>query len=246
MYVELFINDTNFSNIDTIGSGRIFGNNAAINCKLPDSIDPYNKYYVRLIDSLNNPSEYFRLNINPAKVEITTEQSDLEILCSGVSFYIDYTIEGCFEIDNVFQIILSDVDGNFNTDDAIIIGDTTYNRSGRIYVHIPFDILVGNNYRLKITSTLPQLERILDFKITITQPYIYIVDSLSGLSECDPNPVLPKQIPILQQSNDSLIVKFIASECFGKENKFILQLGKVTSDEPTGDFTNPINVDTCA
>ncbi|MCL2040162.1 MAG: SBBP repeat-containing protein, partial [Bacteroidetes bacterium] len=237
--VEMSINDTTFTTAIVIGEGKAFNNNGTISCTLPDSIDYNNRYYVRIVATEHTPffaSELFLLSINPVSVSIASDISDLAILCSGVSFYINFTAKGCFDIDNVFSIILSDVGGEFN-DNSIIIGEITSDSSGRIFVSIPFDIDTSGIYRIKITSSHPQTESILDLNITIKRPYIIILSS-DNLTQCAPLTTNKET----SQATDIPYISFIASDCFGDENIFILQFAK------NGDFSNSeniINVDTC-
>ena len=264
--VEMSIGDSNFKNPIRIGGGNAFNNSGKIPCKLPDSIDYYDKYYVRIIDSFGFVSKPFLLNINPASLEITSNISDLEVLCAGISFYINFELTGCFDINNIFQVILSDVGGQFNSN-ARIIGEITSNKSGRIFVQIPLDIDISDIYKIKIISTIPETETIIDLDITIKHPFI-LIDSFANLSQCDPNTIGGGIVEIKDKGTtlndnsenikqggsstktnskkgnsfqDSNIpyISFITSDCFDTNNIFILQFGK------NGDFSNPINVDTC-
>jgi hypothetical protein len=242
-FVEM-ANDSNFLNKIVIGMEKVFNDSGKISCKLPDSIDFYKKYYVRVVDSFGFKSSIYLLSINHASAEITTEMSELEMLCLGVNFYIDFEIEGCFDIDNIFRIILSDAGGEFNSN-AKIVGELKDNKSGRIYISIPLDIDTSGYYKIKITSTHPEIENILDLEITFKKPYI-LIDSFDNLSHCNPNPTMPKDKisnynsdGINAVSTDNSYISFITSDCFGEDNYFILQFGL------NGNFTDPINVDTC-
>ena len=219
--VEMSINDSAFVSPIVIGEGVVFNNSGSISCNLPDNIDYNNKYYVRIVDTLESKTAAYLLNINPVSVAITSNISDLEIICSGVSFFINFAATGCFDIDNVFRIILSDMDGEFNSN-AIIIGEVTSTQTGRIFVSIPSDIVPSNSYNLKLTSTSPSLELFFLFHITILPAFIQI-DTISLISNCHPPTLEPPSFSSNLSSANPSSVSFHTSACFRSGTSFILQ-----------------------
>ena len=244
-FVQFSRGDSTFAICDTIGSGTIYGDRDSIFCTLPDNIDYNSKYYTRLIDEQGRTSQPYQLNIIPQEISITTDVSDLEYLCTGVRFFVDYEAIGCFDDENIFSIVLSDVYGNFDTENAVVIGTIKNKTSGRIEIFIPLEMLEGDSYRIKLTSTHPQLEYIFQLNIKIRHPFIEIISDYFNVDCVLDETYDDSGIPKILSNTDSSVVIFRTSDCFGKDNSFVLEFGKVTSNYPDGDFTNPIVVSTC-
>lgn len=236
--VELSNKNGDFNNPIIIGKSGIDDTTTSINCKLPKNIDENAKYYIRLVATNGLKSEKFPLNIQPATVNITTDITNLKVLCSGIELDLDFTVKGCFDTNNIFSVILSDISGNFTTSGSTVVGTIETKNSGKIKVHIPFETKESNSYKLKITSSNPKVESILDVNFTIKKPFI-IIDSVKNVDLCDPS-IPPKIDNQVQETvKDSSVVTFKTSDCYGNNNIFILQLGQ------NGNFNDPINIDTC-
>ncbi|MDR0927137.1 MAG: SBBP repeat-containing protein [Ignavibacteria bacterium] len=238
--------DINFGDVVVIGSGKVFGANGNITCALPDSIDATVPNYIRVHSTTGLTSASYMLNINVPDINITSDMTDLEVLCTGISFYINFSVAGCFDIDNVFKVILSDVLGQFDTPGSKVIGEITSNKSGRIFVQIPLDMPEGNVYRIMITSSHPQMRKIINFYIELQHPFIHI-DSVSGVDGiCDPLPDMSAQSPkvdmMLMALAATSYLYFDVSGCFGDLNEFILEIAKADDTN----FVNAVSIDTCA
>ncbi len=70
--------------------------------------------------------------------------------CANSNVTVNFSTTGTFGPGNVFQVLLSDVNGSFNNSPEII---GTTNVVGSIFCTIPSTILGGENYRVKIIST---------------------------------------------------------------------------------------------
>ena len=70
--------------------------------------------------------------------------------CANSIVTVNFSTTGTFGPGNMFQVLLSDVNGSFNNSPEII---GTTNVAGSVFCTIPSTILGGENYRLKIIST---------------------------------------------------------------------------------------------
>ncbi len=71
--------------------------------------------------------------------------------CAGTSVNVSFTTTGTFAGGNLFNVLLSDENGNFNSPQ--IIGTT--NVAGSVLCTIPNNAVGGENYRIKVVSTDP-------------------------------------------------------------------------------------------
>jgi gliding motility-associated-like protein len=73
-------------------------------------------------------------------------------LCEGTSLTIEFSALGYFESNNVFTVILSDLNGSFNN--PLPIGEGV---SSPIVCSLPLDILPSSNYAIQVKSNSPIL-----------------------------------------------------------------------------------------
>ncbi len=71
--------------------------------------------------------------------------------CAGTSVNVSFNTTGTFAGGNLFNVLLSDENGNFNSPQ--IIGST--NVAGSVLCTIPNNAIGGENYRIKVVSTDP-------------------------------------------------------------------------------------------
>lgn len=88
----------------------------------------------------------FRFGGNDISMSITDS-----VYCAGQSFSFDYQVSGVFNAGNVFNVQLSDVNGDFSNPQ--IIGSTTSTTFGNITATIPSDADAGTGYRIRVAST---------------------------------------------------------------------------------------------
>ncbi|PKL85835.1 MAG: hypothetical protein CVV22_06455 [Ignavibacteriae bacterium HGW-Ignavibacteriae-1] len=74
-------------------------------------------------------------------------------LCTGAEFDVDFTFEGEFLFGNVFNVEISNNNGEFSN--PKILGTLNSNFAGKIHCKIPEDFINGTNYKLRIVSTKP-------------------------------------------------------------------------------------------
>ena len=74
-------------------------------------------------------------------------------ICNGDTISITREVSGFISNANSFEIQLSDAYGSFAV--PITLGTINGTSSGIVQTVIPFDILPGNNYKIKLKSTLP-------------------------------------------------------------------------------------------
>lgn len=75
--------------------------------------------------------------------------------CGSASLTIPFTVTGKFYADNVFSAYLSDKDGNF--ENGVMIGSIAADTSDTINAALPTHIAAGNKYKIRITSSSPQM-----------------------------------------------------------------------------------------
>jgi hypothetical protein len=128
----------------------------------------------------NDFFEYISLDIFPGTVP--------SIFCGGTQSNLTYTINGTFNVGNIFNVELSDATGSFAA--PTIIGSVTSTISGAINYTIPQNTPTGVGYRIRISSTSPILSGFTNSSnITINpnpvKPSICMVtvDSLSNYNE---------------------------------------------------------------
>lgn len=74
--------------------------------------------------------------------------------CVGGSFPVSYTVNGNFKLNNIFRVVLSDVNGNF-TSSSPNIGFGYGDNSGTATCTMPANIPVGVGYRIRIEADSP-------------------------------------------------------------------------------------------
>lgn len=77
------------------------------------------------------------------------------VLCPGSNFDINYTVNGVFNSGNNFNVELSDPTGSFSN--PTVIGTINSVNSGTINVTIPQSTTSGSSYRIRVSSTNPQM-----------------------------------------------------------------------------------------
>ena len=70
--------------------------------------------------------------------------------CANSNVTVNFSTTGTFGPGNMFQVLLSDVNGSFNNSPEII---GTTNVAGSVFCTIPSTIVGGENYKVKIIST---------------------------------------------------------------------------------------------
>ncbi len=70
-------------------------------------------------------------------------------LCAGSTFNVNFTATGLFDLNNQFDVQLSDVNGTF--DNPSVIGSSI--TAGVVACSIPINIAIGSNYRIRVVST---------------------------------------------------------------------------------------------
>jgi hypothetical protein len=73
--------------------------------------------------------------------------------CSGSQLTIGYSVQGVFDVGNVFQVQLSNSSGSFAS--PTIIGSVTANTSGTVLINIPSILTSASGYRLRLVSSSP-------------------------------------------------------------------------------------------
>ncbi len=239
LYIQLSDTGGVFGSAPTIiGTGiyDISHENGILTANIPLNIPTSNKYKIRIMTSDSLYTNEVAVRIIDAEASIDADISDMTVLCSGISFYVNYTANGCFNEGNVFTIELSDENGNFSTTSSVIIGSIASATSGKILVNIPLGMKNGSKYRMLLASSTPAKKSILDVDFTIEQPSI-VIDSLKNFNICVQ---IDENKNKIYAMNTQVTVPFAASDCFGQPNIFILQLA------PNGDFSKAANLDTCA
>ena len=82
---------------------------------------------------------------------ISINESDVpDLVCSGRTFDLNYTLSGSFDVNTVFEAYLSDAFGSF--ENKIFIGNVISNTDGVISCTIPNSIALSDDYRIQIQS----------------------------------------------------------------------------------------------
>jgi len=77
--------------------------------------------------------------------------------CLGDNIKIPFTVTGnAIILGNVFNAFLSDADGTFPVNGGALIGSLVGNTSDTIRTRIPFNTILGSNYRIRVRSTAPE------------------------------------------------------------------------------------------
>ena len=82
---------------------------------------------------------------------IAAPASSATSLCAGTSLTVSTTATGEFGVGNLYQVFLSDPQGNFGN--ATLIGTST--DPAAIFCTLPAYLSSGNGYKLKVVSTSP-------------------------------------------------------------------------------------------
>lgn len=84
---------------------------------------------------------------------INTSPLGITTFCSGESLFVSYTVNGIYNIGNVFTLQLSDSVGNFNS--PIEIGELLSTSDGTIAATLPLELPSGLGYKVRVISSDP-------------------------------------------------------------------------------------------
>ena len=167
----------------------------------------------------------FKIKIALPEVEIISHQP-IE-LCKNDNFTIHYLTNGCFKDTVNITVELSKNDTSFSNPTVIGIGKI-FNNSGTVSntvnAKLPDEIDEYAKYFIRFVSATNDFQPKI-FQLNINPTSIAISTDISSLQ--------------VLCSGVSIHIDFEAKGCFALGNIFILQFGK------NGDFSNPLNVDTC-
>ena len=84
---------------------------------------------------------------------ITTNDFSVNTYCTGSNVVVSYTIDIPFNIDNIFSVELSDMNGDFSN--PVIIGSSADSLGGSISGLIPLETASGTGYRIRVSGSDP-------------------------------------------------------------------------------------------
>jgi hypothetical protein len=87
---------------------------------------------------------------------IAAPQTDKTTYCSGSAINVQFSITGNFNQGNIFNVQLSDRNGNFNNPQ--IIGSVLGANPGNITAQLPALTEAGTSYKVRVTSSSPSLQ----------------------------------------------------------------------------------------
>jgi hypothetical protein len=187
---------------------------------ISDTIKVSKNYKLRVVST--SPQTISNvLNISIVIPSISFDNSDfsgIQSLCADDNFDFEFSATNCFLANNIFHLILSDTNGNFseNVDTLGSIASSGAYSNLIIAGKISKNILFSENYKMKIISTNPKLEAIvdindIDLNFAIGKPYIF-TENLVGISLCK-----DFEISLLLNTNN----------CFDDENifEFLIKVG---------------------
>ncbi len=104
--------------------------------------------------SLINGSTILTQGEQQPEIDLVTGTASASVFCSGNSFTLNYTATGLYGVGNIFTAQLSNAAGSFAS--PVSIGSTGSTTSGTINCVIPPTTPAGNNYLVRVVSSLPE------------------------------------------------------------------------------------------
>jgi hypothetical protein len=117
------------------------------------------KFFIRVQDnrgvwSLTNVQS-FTLESTPVNHLITITSTNKRSLCAGDTIKVGYHAVGSFNAGNQFQVELSSTASDFSN--PINIGSLTSQSNGVIWAVVPYSVVSGTSYKIRLKSTSPNL-----------------------------------------------------------------------------------------
>jgi len=138
----------------TLGSGGSYGNGGSGRGVITDAEDGNNGDAYRNGGSLSENSSVVELLNDPCCLVNISAISSAS-LCKGAPVTVTCQVKGSFLAGNVFKVELSDKTGSFL--DPVVIGTLESTTSSEIPGAIPGDTEEGDDYRIRIKSTNPEI-----------------------------------------------------------------------------------------
>lgn len=108
------------------------------------------------ISDISHWAQADNFSITASEFEILTKKTAIDTYCSCSEMKIGFSAKGIFAEDNIFTVQLSDENGSF--ENPTIIGNLNTNaNTGEVICHIPCDIISSPTYRVRVTSSLPEV-----------------------------------------------------------------------------------------